>query len=252
MSRVARANRAWHHRLEVCALFGPLLGDLDSIYDPTDYNDRLLLGLKGAMSDAARHGLTQRLMAGKRAQAARGALGRPGPRGYVRRPSGDVVQEPEEAAQAVIALIFDPFARVGTIQAVLRSRGQHQRRVPQRGRFGPSQGELGWRRPHRTTLSNLRPHPIYAGAYTYGSRPTDPKRKQPGRPATGRLVVKPEDWQVLLPDRLPASMRWEQWERNRRQLEANTQAGRGVIRYGPSRLSGLVVCGRCGLRMASA
>jgi hypothetical protein len=119
-------------------------------------------------------------------------------------------------------------------------------------RCGPSKGELVWHRPNRTTLSNLLHHPIYAGAYTYGRRPTDPKRKQPGRPSTGRLVAKPEECQVLLPDRIPAYISWEQFERNRRQLEANTQAGRGVIRYGPSLLSGLVVCGRCGLRMASA
>jgi Recombinase/Recombinase zinc beta ribbon domain len=204
---------------------------------------------KDAMSEAELHVLKQRMMAGKRAKAERGALGMPVPMGYVRRPSGEVVKDPDEQAQA---LIFDQFARVGTIHAVLRSLVQHQIRVPQRVRFGPSKGELVWRRPNRTTLSNLLHHPIYAGAYTYGRRPTDPKRKQPGRPSTGRLVAKPEDCQVLLPDRLPAYISWEQFERNRRQLEANTQAGLGVIRYGPSLLSGLVVCGRCGLRMASA
>jgi DNA invertase Pin-like site-specific DNA recombinase len=252
MSRLARSNRDWHHLLEVCALFGTLIGDLDGIYDPTDYNDRLLLGLKGAMSEAELHVLKQRMMAGKRAKAERGALGMPVPMGYVRRPSGEVVKDPDEQAQAVIELIFDQFARVGTIHAVLRYLVQQQIRVPQRVRFGPSKGELVWRRPNRTTLSNLLHHPIYAGAYTYGRRPTDPKRKQPGRPFTGRLVAKPEDCQVLLPDRLPAYISWEQFERNRRQLEANTQAGLGVIRYGPSLLSGLVVCGRCGLRMASA
>src|SRR2546427_515980 len=150
MSRLARSNRDWHHLLEVCALFGTLIGDMDGIYDPTDYNDRLLLGLKGAMSEAELHVLKQRMMAGKRAKAARGALGMPVPMGYVRRPSGEVAKEPDEQAQAVIELIF------------------------------------------------------------------------------------------------------EQFERNRRQLEANPQAGLGVIRYGPSLLSGLVVCGRCGLRMASA
>jgi hypothetical protein len=236
----------------VCALFGTLIGDLDGIYDPTDDHDRLLLGLKGAMSAAARHVLKQRMMAGKRAKAARGALGMPVPMGSVRRPSGDGVQEPEEQAQAVIELLFDQFARVGTIHAVLRYLVQHQLRVPQRVRFGPSKGELVWRRPKRTPLSHLLHHPIYAGASTYGRRPTDPKRQQPGRPSTGRLVAKPEDCQVRLPDRIPASMSWEQFERHRRQLEANTQAGLGVLRSGPSRLSGLVVCGRCGRRLASA
>jgi DNA invertase Pin-like site-specific DNA recombinase len=252
MSRLARSKRDWHHLLEVCALFGTLIGALDGIYDPTDYNDRLLLGLKGAMSEAERHVLNQRMMAGKRAKAARGALGMPVPMGYVRRPSGEVAKDPDEQAQAVLELIFDQFARVGTIHAVLRYLVQHQLRVPQRVRFGPSKGELVWRRPNRTTLSNLLHHPIYAGAYTYGRRPPDPKRQQPGRPSTGRLVAKPEDCQVLLPDRIPAYISWEQFERNRRQLEANTQAGLGVIRYGPSLLSGLVVCGRCGRRMASA
>jgi len=208
--------------------------------------------LKGAMSEAELHVLKQRMMAGKRAKAERGALGMPVPMGYVRRPSGEVAKDPDEQAQAVIELIFDQFARVGTIHAVLRYLVQHQIRVPQRVRCGPSKGELVWRRPNRTTLSNLLHHPIYAGAYTYGRRPTDPKRKQLGRPSTGRLVAKPEDCQVLLPDRIPAYISWEQFERNRRQLEANTQAGLGVIRYGPSLLSGLVVCGRCGLRMASA
>jgi len=252
MSRLARSNRDWHHLLEVCALFRTLIGDLDGIYDPTDYNDRLLLGLKGAMSEAELHVIKQRMMAGRRAKAARGALGMPVPMGYVRRPSGEVVKDPDEQAQAVIALIFEQFARLGTIHGVLRYLVQHQIRVPQRVRSGPSTGELVWRRPNRTTLSNLLHHPIYAGAYTYGRRPTDPRRKQPGRPATGRLVAKPEDYQVLLPNRLPAYISWEQFERNRRQLEANTQAGLGVIRYGPSLLSGLVVCGRCGRRMASA
>ncbi len=251
MSRLARSNLDWHHLLEVCALFGTLLGDLDGLYDPTDYNDRLFLGLKGAMSEAELHVLKQRMVAGKRAKAARGELGMPVPMGYGRRPSGEVVKDPDEQVQAVIALIFEQFERLGTIHAVLRYLVQHQVRVPQRVRFGPTKGELVWRRPKRTTLSNVLHHPIYAGAYVYGRRPTDPKRKQPGRPATGRVVAKPEDWHVLLHDRIAAYISWEQFERNRRQLEANTQASLGVIRSGPSLLSGLVVCGRCGFRMAA-
>ncbi len=251
MSRLARSNRDWHHLLEVCALFGTLIGDLDGVYDPTDYNDRLLLGLKGAMSEAELNVLKQRMIAGKRAKVERGELGMQVPMDYLRRPSGEVVKDPDEQAQAVIELIFEQFERVGTIHGVLRYLVQHQIRMPRRVRFGPNKGELEWRRPNRVTLSNMLHHPIYAGAYVYGRRPTDVKRKQPGRPATGRLVAKPEECQVMLPDRLPAYISWEQFERNRRQLEANTQASLGVIRYGPSLLSGLVVCGRCGMRMAS-
>src|SRR5919198_2211043 len=191
------------------------------------------------MSEAELHVLKQRMMAGKRAKAERGALGMPVPMGYVRRPSGDVVKDPDEQAQAVIALIFDQFARVGTIHAVLRYLVQHQIRVPQRVRCGPSKGELVWRRPNRNTLSNLLHHPIYAGAYVYGRRPTAPPRRQSGRPSTGRRVAQPEDCHVLLKERLPAYISWEQFERNRQQLAANAQASLGVIRYGPSLLAGV-------------
>jgi len=186
------------------------------------------------MSEAELHVLKQRMVAGKRAKAERGELGMLVPMGYVRRPSGEVVKDPDEQAQAVIALIFEQFERLGTIHGVLRYLVQHQIRVPQRVRVGPSKGELVWRRPNRTTLSNVLHHPIYAGAYVYGRRPTDPKRQQPGRPSTGRLVAKPEDCQVWLHDRIAAYISWEQFERNRRQLEANTPAALGVIRYGPS------------------
>src|SRR5215831_979464 len=105
MSRLARSKCDWHQLLEVCAIFGTLIGDLDGMYDPTDYNDRLLLGLKGAMSEAELHVLKLRMMAGKRAKPARGALGMPVRMGYVRRPSGELAKEPDEQAQVVIELI---------------------------------------------------------------------------------------------------------------------------------------------------
>lgn len=94
-------------------------------------------------------------------------------------------------------------------------------------------------------------NPIYAGAYVYGRRPTDPRRCKPGRPATGRLLVKPEQWSVLRKDRLPRYITWEQFERNQQQLQANSAQGMGAIRKGPSLLSGLLICGRCGLRMVT-
>ena len=252
MSRLARSNRDWHQLLEVCALFGTLIGDLDGIYDPADYNDRLLLGLKGAMSEAELHVLKLRMQAGKRAKAERGALSMRVPMGYVRRPSGEVVKDPDEQVQTVIALIFEQFERLGTINGVLRTLVQHQIHLPHRVVSGDTKGELLWRRPNRNTLSNLLHHPIYAGAYVYGRRPTAPQRRQTGRPTTGRRVAQPDACQVLLHERHPAYISWEQFERNRRQLEANAQARLGVIRYGPSLLAGLVVCGRCGLRMAAA
>lgn len=252
MSRLARSCRDWHQLLEICGLFGTLIGDLDGIYDPTDYNDRLLLGLKGTLSEAELHVLKQRMMAGKRAKAERGELGMPVPMGYVRRPSGETILDPDAQAQATIALIFEQFERYGTINGVLQYLVRHQIQLPHRVRLGLRQGDLEWHRPNRTTLSNLLHHPIYAGAYAYGRRPTDPRRQQPGRPATGRRVATPDRCAVLLKDRLPAYISWAQFECNQARLAANQATGLGPIRSGPSLLSGLVICGRCGLRMAAA
>ncbi len=109
---------------------------------------------------------------------------------------------------------------------------------------------MEWHRPNRATLSNLLHNPIYAGAYVYGRRPVDARRQKPGRPATGKRVAAPEEWTVVLKDRLPAYISWAQFEDNQRQLAANSAQGLGAIRHGPSLLSGLVICGRCGLRMA--
>jgi hypothetical protein len=196
------------------------------------------------MSEAELHLLKQRVLAGKQAKAQRGELGLPVPMGYLRRPSGEVVKDPDTQAQAVIELIFEQFERQGTLHGVLRYLVAHDLRLPCREASGPNKGELTWRRPNRVTLSNLLHPPAYAGAYVYGRRPTDPRRQRPGRPATGRTVAKPEAWPVLLKERLPAYISWERFEQNLTQLEANHNASLGVVRQGPSLLAGLLVCGR--------
>ena len=249
MSRLARSNRDWHQLLEVCAMFGTLLGDLDGVYDPQGYNDRLLLGLKGTMSEAELHLLKQRMLSGRNAKVQRGELGMRVPMGYIRRPSGEVIKDPDAQAQATIQLIFDQFERQTTLNGVLRYLVRYNIQLPYHIHSGPQKGELEWRRPNRTTLSFLRCNPIYAGAYVYGRRPSNARSKQPGRPTTGRRVAKPEEWQVVLKDRLPAYISWERFQRNLRQLEANRVQNQGAIRRGPSLLSGLITCGRCGLRM---
>ncbi len=251
MSRLARCGRDWHHLLEICALFRTLLGDADGIYDPNDYNDRLLLGLKGTMSEAEVHMLKQRMLEGKRAKARRGELGMSVPLGYVRRPSGEVIKDPDEEAQSVPDRVFETFERCRTIDGLLRYLVEHGLRLPIRVHCGPEKGTLRWSRPNRQTLENMLHTPIYAGAYVYGRRPTDPRRKKAGRPATGRLVAKPDEWEVCLKDRLPAYITWQQYERNLRQLASNRAQGLGVVRNGPSLLSGVLTCGRCGRRMTT-
>jgi len=161
-----------------------------------------------------------------------------------------VIQDPDEQVQSVIRMIFDQFEARGTVNGVLCYLVDNGIRLPVRSTSGPSKGELVWSRPNRVTLTNLLHNPIYAGAYVYGRRPTDPRRKQPGRPSTGRTVAAHATWEVLLKDRLPAYISWAQYEGNVRQMEANRARALGAPRRGPALLSGLVVCGRCGHRMA--
>lgn len=251
MSRLARSCRDWYQLLEVCALFRTLIGDTDGIYDPASYNDRLLLGLKGTMSEAELHVLKQRMLEGKKAKARRGELGMRLPMGYMKRLSGEIIKDLDEQAQSTVQLVFELFDRFSTINAVLKYLVKHHIQMPCREPSGLQKGELIWRRPNRITLGNLFHHPVYAGAYVYGRRPTDPRKKKPGRPSTGRTTANPSDWAVLIKDKVPAYITWEQYERNQRQLAANAIQGIGVPRQGSSLLSGLLVCGRCGLRMTT-
>jgi DNA invertase Pin-like site-specific DNA recombinase len=248
MSRLARTGRDWHQLLELCSLSGVLLADPDGVYDPGFYNDRLLLGLKGTMSEAELYLIRQRMLSGKLAKAERGELAIPLPMGYVRRPSGEAVLDPDEQAQHVIRLVFGTFARRGTLNGVLRYLVDHQVQLPVRVHAGPSKGEIEWRRPNRETLQIMLHNPVYAGYYAYGRRQVEPRRKAPGRPSTGRVVKDASEWLVLLPGRLPAYITAEQYEANVARMAANRQtaATPGAPRDGSALLSGLLRCGCCG------
>jgi DNA invertase Pin-like site-specific DNA recombinase len=147
MSRLARSGREWHQLLELCALSGTLLGDPDGIYDPADHNDRLLLGLKGTISEAELHLIKQRMWTGRLAKARRGELAVPLPSGFVRRPSGEVALDPDGQVQAVVRLVFGLFERLGTVNGVLCFLADNRIQVGVRVREGPGRGELAWRRP---------------------------------------------------------------------------------------------------------
>jgi DNA invertase Pin-like site-specific DNA recombinase len=251
MSRLARSCKDWHQLLELCALFGTLLADQDGLYDPRDYNDRLLLGLKGTLSEAELHILHQRMEQGRLNKARRGELFSHPPLGYVRGPAGELLLDPDEQVQAVVRLIFRQFDELGSVNALLRYLVRNEIRLGIRPHCGPERGTLQWRRPNRVTLNNLLHRPLYAGAYSWGLRPVDPRRKIPGRPSTGRRVAKATECAVLIRDRWPAYITWEQYQANLNRMDDNrNRAGhRGAVREGSALLKGLLVCGTCGHRL---
>lgn len=251
MSRLARSCKDWHALLELCAIYRTLLADADALYDPSQYNDRLLLGLKGTMSEAELHILKSRLQQGMWNKAERGELLNHAPIGYVRTIAGDFVIDPDEQVQTVVRLIFEQFTRRGSVNGLLRWLVRHDVKLPVRPHFGENRGELEWRRPNRVTLLNLLHHPIYAGAYRWGHREVDPRKKVPGRPTTGRTFNAHDECRVLIRDRFPAYIAWDEFENNQRKLAENCTLGKMLAapRQGPSVLAGLVVCGRCGHRM---
>jgi hypothetical protein len=208
------------------------------------------------MSEAELHILKSRLQMGMWNKAERGDIINHPPVGYIRSLSarngeGDFVIDPDAQVQSVVRLIFDTFARRGSVNSLLRWLVKHDVKMPVRPHFGSTRGELEWRRPNRATLANLLHHPIYAGAYRWGHRETDPRKKIAGRPTTGRMFKSHEDCRVLIRDRFPAYITWEEFEKNQRKMAENSTIGKALSapRHGPSVLSGLIKCGRCGASM---
>jgi DNA invertase Pin-like site-specific DNA recombinase len=248
MSRLARSGRDWHQLLELCALSGTLLADPDGVYDPGEHNDRLLLGLKGTISEAELYLIRQRMWGGRLAKARRGELAVEPPVGYLRRPSGEIVADPDAQVRSVVALVFAKFEELGTLHAVLAWLVVNGIQIGGRQRCGPDRGELVWHRPNRTILRNMIRSPVYAGIYAYGRKRSqfrDGRRRE-------TVINDPGDWLVMLPDRLPAYISADQWRRNLAQLESNRQtaASPGSPRAGAALLSGLLECARCARRMA--
>ena len=249
MSRLARSSKDWHAFFEMCALFGTLIADEDGVYDGNDANDRLLLGLKGIMSEMELHIMRNRLERGRDNKAKRGALFHGVPMGYVLLPTGEVAFDPDEQARDVVRLIFDKFAEFGSLYGVFHWLIRNDICLPVRARGGAKKGQLDWRRPSIGTLSQMLRHPIYAGAYTYGRRPTDPKRKY--SPSNYRPWAPMEQWRVLLKDRVPAYITWDQYLQNREQMKKNRNGPDtpGVPRAGLALLPGVLACGNCGRHM---
>ena len=168
MNRLARSCKDWHHLLELCALFGTLLGDQDGVYDASDPNDRLLLGLRGTISEVELHTMRNRLQRGRLNKARRGELFFSVPLGYVITPTGEVTFDPDEQARSVVRLVFDKFDELGSVRGVFLWFLRNGIRLPIRPHSGPRKGQIQWQRPILCTFNRMLHHPIYAGAYSYG------------------------------------------------------------------------------------
>ena len=250
MSRLARSCRDWHQLLENCSLFGTLLADADGVYDPRDHNDRLLLGLKGTMSEAELHVLQGRLRAGQLNKARRGEYFTHAPIGYVRS-ENTLAKDPDEQVRNFVELIFAKFIEWGSLCGVVRYLRDENLTVPLRDHRGPQKGKLQWKQPNTSTLLCMLHHPIYYGTYVYGRRKTDPKKVVKGSPNSGRVWTSSEHWDVLIEDKLPAYISKQQFEQNQKQLWENAAKYRlGTAMRGTSMLAGRVVCGHCGRHMS--
>lgn len=254
VSRLSRSSKDWHQLLELCALFGVLIADADGVYDPIDYNDRLLLGLRGMMSEAELHVLRIRLHHGKLNKARRGELFTCVPTGYVRSPEGGIALDPDEQVRDVLHLVFAKFEELGTVPRVNAYFAANGIKLGVRVYKGANKGQLRWRPVRRRALYEILRHPFYAGAYVYGRCPVDPvaKASSPGKSA--RRSAPREEWICLLKDRVPAYISFEQYERNLQRLHENDR-GRGASRSAsgraPTLLNGRLSCGRCGRPMAA-
>lgn len=247
VSRLARNNADWHRLLELAALTRTLILDEDGVYDPAHFNDRLLLGLKGAMSEAELHVLKARLQGGIRNKARRGELAMPLPIGLTYQSNGVVVLDPDRSVQSAIALLFETFRQTQSATATVKRFRREGWLFPRRIRRGIGKGDLHWGPLEHSRVIAILHNPRYAGAFVYGRTRQAYRVGQP----PSAIQVQREDWQVLIPQAHVGYLDWAEFERNQAVLRQNiaawSQGSRGSVpREGVGLLQGRVVCGRCG------
>jgi DNA invertase Pin-like site-specific DNA recombinase len=250
VSRLARNSTDWHRLLEICALTQALILDEDGLYDPAHFNDRLLLGLKGTMSEAELHVLRARLQGGILNKARRGELVIRPPIGLIYNSEGRLVLDPDKQVQDAVRLLFDTFRRTGSAMATVRTFRRENLLFPRRVYWGPQKGDAVWGVLGLSQVLRILHNPRYAGAFVYG-------RSHTRKTVDGGLQilhVPKEEWDTLIPGAHAGYVSWEDYEQNQRRLRESAQAmGRdrrkSPPREGPALLQGLILCGRCGERM---
>jgi DNA invertase Pin-like site-specific DNA recombinase len=247
VSRLAQNCADWHRLIELCSLAGALILDEDGIYDPANFNDRLLLGLKGTMSEAELHFLQARMRGGMINKARRGELEMRPPVGLVYRDDGVLILDPDAEVQAAMRLVFETFGRTGSAMQTAKLFHEQGLRFPRRIRHGLNKGELHWVRAAHSRILQVLHNPRYAGAFVYGRVRT--RRLPDGKHSTTR--VPQAEWQFVLPGVHVGYISWEQFEANQKRLAENALGFGAVRKAGPAREGPALLQGRgiCGERM---
>jgi DNA invertase Pin-like site-specific DNA recombinase len=251
-SRLARCSADWHRLLDLCALTGTLIADSDGVYSPADFNDRLLLGLKGTMSEAELHFIRARLVGGLRNKAKRGDLRLPLPVGLDRDDDGRVVLCPDEQVRHAIEHVFSLWRGLGSARQVAMELIAEGQQLPRRT---VGQRRIRWARASYGAVHDLLTNPAYAGAFVFGRQRTEKRLDEHGQVRACRVDVPIEEWSVCLPEHHPGYVSWDQYLATRARLKANVRPrgeGGGAAREGTCLLQGLVRCGRCGRKMQVA
>ena len=254
VSRLARSNLDWQRLLELCALTSTLVIDEDGCYDPADFNDGLLLGLKGVMASAEIHFLRARLQGGKLHKAQKGELRFPLPVGFCYDAESRIIQDPDEEVRGAVSLVFRLFRETGSAFAVMQRFAAGALRFPKRAYGGAWDGKLIWGRLTHGRVLGLLKNPSYAGQYVFGRFQYRREISPEGQVHPRKHAVVMPDWCVSLQDHHPGYIRWEEFLHNQERLEKNQTNGEETVLAGPAReglalLQGLLLCGHCGRRL---
>jgi DNA invertase Pin-like site-specific DNA recombinase len=250
VSRLARNNSDWYQVLDLCSITDTLIADSDGVYHPGQFNDRLVLGLKGQMAEAELHMLRTRLTAALRHKAARGELRQHLPVGLDYDDDGQVILSPDEAVRAAIGQVYALFGQLGSARQVMMTLRARGLLLPRRK---PGARRIWWAEASYPAVHDMLTNPAYAGAFVFGRTRTEKHVGAGGKVACRERLLPPDQWEVLIPGHHPGYLSWDAWQDNQARLRANYKAprgdGGGAARQGAALLSGLVRCGKCGRTM---